>query len=447
MRSVPHSRTNCPQAALHATRAVLRLLFGPPAGRSFAVRFWDGSVDGPSDPPARRFTLVLRHAVALRRMLLPVSELSVAEAYLRDEFDVEGDLIEAAAMVDLLVERLRSPVTDLRLLPRLLSLPKEKAVRERSGRGPWIAADEAPHSRRRDASAVRFHYDVGNDFYRLWLDRRMIYSCAYFETGDEDIDTAQQAKLDYICRKLRLRPGERLLDIGCGWGGLVQHAVEHYGVRALGVTLSEPQAHLARERITEAGLADRCRIAVRDYRDLTGEGTFDKVVSVGMVEHVGRAELAGYFARAFALTRPGGLFLNHGIVALAVPSRAARILWREGAFVQRYVFPDGELSRPGETIRAAERAGFETRDLESLREHYALTLRHWVRRLEAHEQDAIALAGRETYRVWRLYMSASVRAFATGRIGVVQVLFSRPGRDGACALPRTRADLYAPAGA
>lgn len=436
------SRTDASETSLHATRAILRLLFGPPAGRPFAVRFWNDTIEGPSELPAQRFTLVLRRPGALRRLLLPLSELGVAEAYLHDDVDVEGDLGEAAALVDLLAERLRSPVTAVRLLTHLLTLPKDEPRPADAGRGPRPHSGVRRHSRSRDASAIRFHYNVGNDFYRLWLDQRMVYSCAYFERGDEDIDTAQQAKLDYICRKLRLRPGERLLDIGCGWGGLVQYAAEHYGVQALGVTLSEPQAHLAQERVAQAGLADRCRIAVRDYRDLTGEGTFDKIVSVGMVEHVGRAELAGYFAKAFALTRPGGLFLNHGIVTLAPLSLAARLLWRQGAFIQRYVFPDGELTGPGDTVRTAERAGFETRDLESLREHYALTLRHWVRRLEAHEAEAIALTGKETYRVWRLYMSASARAFATGEIGIVQILFSRPGSDGSCALPHTRADLY-----
>lgn len=433
--------------ALRTARLILRLLFGPPAKRSFAVRLWSGAVEGPAAPEAARFTLILRRAGALRRMLLPPSELALAEAYLRDDIDVDGDLEAAAGCIDLLTARLRSPLTASRLLSLLLRLPSDDLRDDlpATAGGPSPAPLRSPlarHSRARGASAVRFHYDTGNDFYGLWLDRRMVYSCAYFQRGDEDIDAAQTAKLDYICRKLRLKPGERLLDIGCGWGGLVQYTAEHYGVQALGISLSEPQVRLARERIAAAGLGGRCRVDVCDYRDLASGAIFDKVVSVGMFEHVGRAQLPGYFAKAFSLTRPGGLFLNHGIVTLQPDSLGTRLVWRPGRFIQRYVFPGGELVRPSEAIRFAERSGFEMRDVESLREHYVLTLRHWVRRLEARRHEAVALVGSETYRVWRLYMSASARAFATGRLGIVQVLLGRPGPDGACSLPLTRADLY-----
>jgi cyclopropane-fatty-acyl-phospholipid synthase len=292
---------------------------------------------------------------------------------------------------------------------------------------------------------VRHHYDVGNDFYALWLDERMVYSCAYFRTGTEPLDVAQRDKLDHICRKLRLLPGERLLDIGCGWGALVMHAARHYGVDALGITLSERQASLANERIAAAGLADRCRVVVRDYRALRDAAPFDKVASVGMVEHVGAARLARYFAEAFRLTRPGGLFLNHGIVARPVSRLrrwVGRVLWGEGKFIDHYVFPDGELLPLDSVIRAAERAGFETRDVENLREHYVLTLRHWVARLERARERAVELAGAELYRVWRLYMAASARGFASGRIGLAQTLLARPHDGGRVDLPLTRADLY-----
>jgi cyclopropane-fatty-acyl-phospholipid synthase len=276
----------------------------------------------------------------------------------------------------------------------------------------------------------------------------MVYSCAYFPTGTEDLDAAQEAKLEHICRRLRLRPGERLLDIGCGWGGLVQYAAERYGAEVTGITLSRPQAELAQQRIAAAGLSGRCRIEVRDYRDLPTWPAFDKIVSVGMVEHVGGAKLPTYFASAYRCLRPGGLFLNHGIVRTR-PAPAGdpaqwvrRLLWQDGAFIQRYVFPDSELVPPGETIRHAERAGFETRDVENLREHYALTVRHWIRRLEARRDQAVRLVGEPTYRVWRLYMSGCARAFTTGSIGVVQALFSKPEPSGVTRLPWTRADLY-----
>jgi cyclopropane-fatty-acyl-phospholipid synthase len=276
----------------------------------------------------------------------------------------------------------------------------------------------------------------------------MVYSCGYFERDDADLDTAQRAKLDHVCRKLRLRPGERLLDIGCGWGALVIHAAQHYGAEAVGITLSERQATLARQRIADAGLAHRCRVEVRDYRDLADEGVFDKVASIGMVEHVGFRRLPDYCRAAFRVVKPGGLFLNHGIVSLAgarargLAQRLAARLWRRNVFINRYVFPDGILIPAAPVIEAAEQVGFETRDVESLREHYAMTLRHWVRRLECHEREAVRLVGEFTYRVWRLYMAGSAYGFRTGRMGVLQTLFAKPDAGGSTGLPLTRADLY-----
>jgi cyclopropane-fatty-acyl-phospholipid synthase len=315
-----------------------------------------------------------------------------------------------------------------------------------NARSPQLSG--ARHSSERDARAVRYHYDVGNDFYALWLDANMVYSCAYFPTGTEDLDAAQIAKMEHICRKLRLKPGERLLDIGCGWGGLIRYAAERYGVQALGVTLSEPQAEWARARIVTAGLEDRCRVEVRDYRTLASEAPFDKVVSVGMFEHVGRARLPTYFATAYRVLRPGGLFLNHGIAgSFGGPARSLgqwtfNRLWKPGQFIWKYVFPDGELVPPREAITQGELAGFETRDVENLREHYALTLRQWVRRLEARHEEAVALVGEPTYRVWRLYMAASAYSFTVGRNSLIQALFSKPGPQGVSELPLTRADLY-----
>jgi cyclopropane-fatty-acyl-phospholipid synthase len=340
----------------------------------------------------------------------------------------------------------------------VLALPRDRSggggreapagAARRAARVRGLARHGRLHSEARDRAAVRFHYDVGNDFYALWLDRDLVYSCAYFETGSEGIDEAQAAKLDYLCRKLRLRAGERLLDIGCGWGALVRHAARHYGVDALGITLSEPQAALARERIRAEGLADRCRVEVRDYRELDEPAGFDKVVSVGMVEHVGAERLRDYFAAAHRVLRPGGLFLNHGIVSVVDARPATRLtalarrLWRRDEFIRKYVFPDGRLVPAAAVIAAAEAAGFETRDVESLREHYALTLRHWVRRLEGARAAAARLVGEEAFRVWRLYMAASAHSFASGRIAVLQTLLAKPDAEGRAGLPLTRRDLY-----
>lgn len=434
-----------PRGTLDRARAVLAGLFGPAERRGFAVRFWDGTLDLPSgaDPG---FTLVLPAPWALRRMLLPPSELRLAEAFARGDFEIEGDLEAAAAAAQALRDRLARPGAIARLVPRLLALPAGPRARAPARRRLGAGRFAPRHSRRRDRAAVRSHYDVGNDFYALWLDRRMVYSCAYFPAQDADLDAAQEAKLDHLCRKLRLAPGERLLDIGCGWGGLVMHAAARYGARAVGVTLSAAQAQLAERRIAAAGLADRCAVEVRDYRELPDAPPFDKIVSVGMYEHVGRRELPRYFAKVYRLLRPGGLFVNHGIVAAPEPRGLGpalrRALWRKGRFIDRYVFPDGELVPVATAIGAAEAAGFETRDVESLREHYALTLRHWRRRLEASEAESVRLVGDETHRVWRLFLAGSAQAFASGRLGLAQIVFAKPDAAGRVSLPLTRADLY-----
>ena len=403
--------------------------------RDFSVRLWDGTQwPAETDPP--RFTLVLKHPGALRRMFRdPSTDLYLGEAYVYDDFDIEGEIEAAFPVADYLMSLDWSLSARLRLGWELLHLPGE---RERGQDGRQAASLSGhPHSLERDREAVTYHYDVSNDFYALWLDRRMVYSCAYFAHPDDDLDTAQERKLDYICRKLRLRPGERLLDIGCGWGGLVIHAAQHYGVNALGITLSQPQAELAQARIREAGLSQRCRVEVRDYRQVDEPESFDKLVSVGMFEHVGEALLPVYFQQAWRLLRPGGAFLNHGIAR-----RATDPLPKGPTFNDRYVFPDGELVPIHVTLRHAEEAGFEVRDVESLREHYALTLRHWVRRLEAHRQQALQVVDEPTYRVWRLFMSGSAYGFSRGRLNVYQALLVKPD-DGDSHLPLTRADWYA----
>ncbi len=398
--------------------------------RDFQVRLWDGATWGAESQP--RFTLVLKHPGALRAMFLSPSELTLGEAYIGDDFDIEGDIEAAFNLADYLLAEERSLWRSLDLAARLQRLPR--ADGSRTGLH-LVKLRGAAHSKDRDRQAVTYHYDLPAEFYALWLDPRMVYSCAYFATPEQDLDAAQVRKLDYICRKLRLRPGERLLDIGCGWGGLIMHAAAHYGVEALGITLSVPQAELARKRVRESELNNRCRVEVCDYRDLDLNQQYDKIVSVGMFEHVGEELLPEYFRRAYSLLRPGGVFLNHGIAHSATYRRQGP------SFMDRYVFPDADLLPISTTLRAAELSGFEVRDVESLREHYALTLHHWVRRLEAHAEAARQIAGDTTYRIWRLYMAGTAHGFRRGRLNIYQALLSKPSQ-GQSGLPLTREDWY-----
>lgn len=408
-------------------------IFKPINVQTVGVRLWNGTLWPDAAP--RPVTLVLRHPGALRAMFQAGSELALAEAYLYDDFDIEGDIISVFELADGLSNATKGWGSKLNAAHKLLKLPAGKADRK-NGRGP-ANLDGKIHSIRRDRKAVTYHYDVSNDFYRLWLDSRMIYSCAYFKSPEMSLDDAQTAKLEHICRKLRLQPGQRLLDVGCGWGGLVTYAAEHYGVNALGITLSQPQADLANQRIKAAGLSDRCRVEVRDYRQLDESQPYDALVSVGMFEHVGAALLPAYFKKAYTLLRPGGVFLNHGIARRATDPPESR-----GSFSNAYVFPDGELEPISESLHAAEMEKFEVRDVESLREHYELTLRHWVARLEAQYQQVRQFVDEVTYRVWRLYMAGSSHGFRSGRLNVYQSLLVRPAENGSSGLPPTRADWY-----
>ncbi|PYO48013.1 MAG: class I SAM-dependent methyltransferase [Gemmatimonadetes bacterium] len=429
-------------------REVLAAFFGEPHERSFDVKFWDGAVDRGSAAQSP-YTLVLNRPAALRRMLLPPNEVSLVESYISGDVDVEGSMEAAAGLADAIGNRLHSPVGVAKLIRLVLRLPGQAADDLNDARIPERARNLGPrHTPVRDAAAVRFHYDVGNNFYKLWLDRRMVYSCAYFHSADDSLDVAQEAKLDLICRKLRLKPGDRLLDIGCGWGGLIMYAAERYGVDATGITLSENQASLARERIDQAGLGERCRVAIRDYRTLTADDGYDKIASVGMIEHVGLSHLPVYFASAFRALKAGGLFLNHGIVSLrearpkSIRDKIFAKLWKADSFIDTYVFPDGKLTASADVIAAAEASGFEVRDVESLREHYAMTLRHWVRSLDEKSREAIGIVGNHTYRVWKLYMAGSAHAFATAGINVIQTLLAKPDAAGRSNLPLTRDDIY-----
>lgn len=403
------------------------LLAGHP-NRDFQVQFWDGARLGEAFHP--RFTLILKNPVALRALLQSPSELTLGEAYIYDDFDIQGDIESALDLSDYLLNQRNGKSFDIS--DWFHKLPDRKAPRQVP---QPIRSSASPHSKQRDRQAISYHYDLPSDFYSLWLDPRMIYSCAYFASPDQDLDTAQARKIDYICRKLRLHPGEHFLDIGCGWGGLVMHAATRYGVHAVGVTLSVPQAEVARRRVREAGLNDRCRIEVADYRDIDHGRQYDKIASVGMFEHVGEALLPEYFQCAWDLLRPGGAFLNHGIAYSATYQRQGP------SFIDRYVFPDGELVPISTSLRQAELIGFEVRDVESLREHYALTLRHWVQRPEANSAQARRITDDTTYRIWRLFMAGSARGFRIGRMNLYQALLAKPAK-GKSGFPLTREDWY-----
>jgi cyclopropane-fatty-acyl-phospholipid synthase len=411
--------------------AALRLLFGDTYARDFSIELWDGSRIAATHE--ERFALRFVVPGALRTAFSPPVELSAGRAFAAGLVDVDGDL-------ELAIERLAEAVAALnplraqRLVRLLRRMPRAALPLLREAR-----LHGRLHSRARDRAAIGFHYDQPVDFYRTFLDRELVYSCAYYDEGVESVDEAQLAKLDYTLRKVRLRPGERLLDIGCGWGALVIRAAQRFGAIALGITLSRKQYEEAKQRVELASLGDRARIELRDYRELRGE-RFDKIVSIGMFEHVGRARLPAYFRAAYDALRPGGLFLNHGIADESKTHKGGR----SSGFMGRFIFPDGELVAVADALRIAERSGFEVRDIENLREHYARTLRAWIANLERNRAAAVAAAGEQSYRAWRLYLAGSAQGFRVGRMGVFQSLLARPRGDGHVELPPTRRDLYAP---
>lgn len=410
---------------------------------SLALRLWNGITlrlgKAGSDESEPRFTLVCRNPSVVRSMVLGRDRLRLAEAYFRGDIDIEGDFFAALSLKDHL-HSIRLSFRDWlgALLTALrLRAPDEAWPGSGSQRSPLHGRAVKAHSKAENRDAIQFHYDVSNEFYALWLDKAMVYSCAYFEQPGDDLEQAQQAKLDHICRKLLLKPGDRFLDIGCGWGALVIHAAQHYGVHAHGVTLSPQQLELARQRIAQAGLEDRVKVELRDYRDLEGDSVYDKVASVGMFEHVGLKNLPVYFSTVHRLLKPAGLFLNHGITHDVEG-------WNKTSsteFINRYVFPDGQLDTVSNIQRGMERASFEIADVEALRPQYALTLRHWVARLERHHAQALQYVSESTYRVWRLYMAASALEFESGEIGIYQVLASKRAA-GAAWLPLTRRHMY-----
>jgi cyclopropane-fatty-acyl-phospholipid synthase len=417
-----------------AAQAAGRIIEGflgpsPPLG----LHCWDGSRWGDPHAPLQ----VRVHAPqAIRRLLWDPDELGLARAHVAGEIDFDGSVFDLLELRDRIAGRDRDVALHLRP-SEWLSLVRDAARLGALGRRPAPPPEEVRlrgrlHSHRRDRAAISHHYDVGNDFYRLVLGPSLTYSCALFPTAHTTLEEAQALKHEHICQKLGLEPGQRLLDIGCGWGGMAMHAAAHHGVRVVGITISEQQAVLAQERVRSAGLADRVEIRLQDYREVA-DGPYDAVSSIGMFEHVGTRQARAYFARVRDLLRPEGRFLNHAISRCEGDGPLPR-----NSFPARYVFPDGQLHEVGRTISTMQDLGFECRDVESLREHYATTLRCWVQNLEADWARAVSFVGAPRARVWRLYMAGSAIGFEAHRLNVHQVLAVVPDPEGRSGMPRVR---------
>jgi cyclopropane-fatty-acyl-phospholipid synthase len=403
-----------------------------------ALRLWNGGqyVFGDAVP---KFTLVLRDPAVLRKLVLKRNPITLVDAYFRGLVDFEGDLY-AGLRLKPYFQKLSLPIRSrAALVLDALRLPAQTTSESVAASVEILDENEAQkHSRLSDRAAISFHYDVSNAFYKLWLCDEMVYSCAYFQTPNDSLLQAQRNKLDHVCRKLRLKPGERFLDIGCGWGAMVCWAAQHYGVHAHGITLSQRQFDYAAERVKQLGLQDLVTLELRDYRDLEGEAVYDKISSIGMFEHVGLTNLPVYNATVQRLLRPGGLFLNHGITH----DEEGWNPTLDAEFINRYVFPGGELDTISNILRGMEQADFEIHDVENLRIHYAMTLREWVKRLEANHDAALNYVSEDAYRVRRFYMAACAMEFEAEGTGIYQVLASKRG-SGSLPVPLTRQDIYA----
>jgi len=426
------SSTGTDRAAVTTITILAALTRGYPA--NFAVRLWNGDRWQPGQGPTP-FTLELKHPGAVRAMFWPFDRVGLGEAYIFDDFDIDGDIFAFTEWLRHIVRlaETRSFVAKLRLLLALRRLPNQRNPRDLSKAG---RPTEGDHSKERDREAISYSYDLPGEFYRLFLDKNLQYTCGYFACADEDQDPAQERKLDYICKKLRLGPGQKFVDFGCGWGGLVIHAARHYGVQATGVTLAGEQARWAQRAVEQAGLTDRVQIVLSDYRDFSAPGQFDKAASVGMGEHIGVKNLPVFFAKVFECLRPGGVYLHHSITL-----RPNTPYPRWTAFARKYVFPNGELQTILRVQESAALAGFEIRDVENLREHYVYTLQNWVRKLERNRAEVLKLVGEVTYRIFRIYMAGATLGFKYGTYALNQVLVSKPA-DGSAQLPLTRADWY-----
>ncbi len=382
-----------------------------------SIRFWNGETMRFGEHDSVRLSLNSpKAAVSLSNPTLG----KFARCYVEGEIDLEGDIHE---------------ILDL---GEKLCAVGECLAQDKKDSQTW---KWWRHTRSRDRKNISYHYDVSNDFYALWLDQKRVYSCAYFRHPDDTLETAQEAKLDHICKKLMLQSGESLLDIGCGWGGLVLWAAQHYGVHAVGITLSQNQHDYIQEQIKARGLEGNVEVRLMDYRDVPANIQFDKIASVGMFEHVGRANLDIYFNKIYSLLKPGGLVMNHGITSAGLDTGGLGSDISE--FIEDYVFPGGELVHAARVIESLARGGLECLDAENLRPHYARTLWQWVHRLESHSEEARRLIGEQKYRIWRIYMAGSAHAFERGWMALFQVLAGKPHANGSLPYPFTRDHVYA----
>ena len=418
-QSLPTNRFSL-QGKAHDSAPLLNAVFREYKGPAFAIRFWDDSI-WYSEAEDVGFRICLHTQGAWKALSTAPDDVTLGEKYIKGEIDVEGDLFLALRALppikNSLEEYLSPSALSLQEVSKLFFVHLSRLLH-------WGTA----HSERRDAASIAFHYDKSPSFYELFLGPTMVYSCAYFKDWQNSLDQAQSDKLDLICRKLDMKPRDRFMDIGCGWGSLVLHSIEKYGAIGHGVSLSREQVEYANKRIAQAHREDWAGIYWSDFRDLSEVHVpFNKLASVGMCEHVGLNHIDAYFQEAYKLLLPGGLFLNHGI------TRSAQVDPEGPSFIDRYVFPDGELLTLTEMIRAAENAGFEVRDVEDLREHYEETLHRWVAALCKKEREAIALTNEETFRTWKLYMAGCAEAFRRGDIAIHQLLLSKndKGRSGA----------------
>lgn len=378
----------------------------------------------------RSLDIEIRHPGVIRELILRRDPLVIVEAYIAGLLDFEGDLRDMSMVTCRIPASSISPLEASRIwfealsIPALPRRPKVAAIQDNSGY----------HSEQSDKAAIQAHYDLGNEFYKLWLDPRLVYSCAYFEDANMSLAKAQESKLDLICRKLRLQPGQSFMDIGCGWGALLRWAAEHYGVTAYGITLSEKQLLYNQQWIAEAGLKDKVQVELRDYRDLPSGSLFDKVVSVGMIEHVGIKNYPAYFKSIYSALKPGGLFLNHGITTSTTYDHHGF----SERFINRYVFPDGELASLPQMTEPISEAGWEVVDIDCWRTHYAKTLQCWFENFQKIEKQAAEFVGPEKAQIWKLYLNGSAIGFADNQLSVYQILLRRAA-DKQWDLPFTRA--------